>query len=221
MEIDDTQKEILSKMSDAVFKFDEEKAESLCKLALEKGIDPYIAINEGLALGMKRAGDLYESGEYFVPELLLCSDAMYAGLNVLQPHVKLKKAEVSATVVIGVVEGDIHDIGKNIVKTMLVASGFKVIDLGNNVRLQRFIEEQRKNRANVIALSTLTTTGLSAMQKCVKMLRDDNPDLLIIVGGAPLTREIAISYNADGYAPDASAAVRELTKLLKNKRNNK
>jgi corrinoid protein of di/trimethylamine methyltransferase len=211
------QKKLLDSIRDAVLKFEEEECVQFCEEALEKGVDPYLAINEGLAAGMNMAGELYERAEYFVPELLLCSDALYAGLDILRPHVKADRTGVCGKIVIGVVEGDIHDIGKNLVKTMMVAAGFEVTDLGNNVKLDRFLEEQKKIKADVVALSTLMTSSMLAMQKVIQMLKDKAPDALIIVGGAPLTKETARSYGADGYAADASSAVKELIGLLKKR----
>jgi methanogenic corrinoid protein MtbC1 len=215
MNMNADQKKLLNRIRNAVLKFEEEECVQFCKEALEKGVDPYLTINKGLASGMNDAGELYEKREYFVPELLLCSDALYAGLDVLRPHVKADRSAVTAKVVIGVVEGDIHDIGKNLVKTMMVAAGFDVHDLGNNVKVGKFLEEQQKMQADIVALSTLMTSSMLAMQKVIKMVKDGAPDALIIVGGAPLSEEIARSYGADGYASDASSAVNELVGLLK------
>ena len=207
--------EILMGIRDAVVSYDEEACVQLCKVALKRGIDAYEAVIRGLAAGMDIVGELYAKKEYFVPELLLCSDALYAGLDILRPHLKMEEAEIKGRLIIGVVEGDIHDIGKNLVKTMFEAAGWEVYDLGKDVKLDRFVQEQQRINAQVVGLSALMTTSMLAMPRVIEMLRAEDPNVKIMVGGAPLTRDIAIQYGADGYAPDAVAAVQEAIKLLK------
>ncbi|RLB07105.1 MAG: cobalamin-binding protein [Deltaproteobacteria bacterium] len=206
--------EILMGIRDAVVSYDEEACVQLCKVALKRGIDAYEAVIRGLAAGMDIVGELYAKKEYFVPELLLCSDALYAGLDILRPHLKMEEAEIKGRLIIGVVEGDIHDIGKNLVKTMFEAAGWEVYDLGKDVKLDRFVQEQQRINAQVVGLSALMTTSMLAMPRVIEMLRAEDPNVKIMVGGAPLTRDIAIQYGADGYAPDAVAAVQEAIKLL-------
>jgi len=163
---------------------------------------------------MDKVGELYSNKEYFVPELLLCSDALYAGLEILQPHIKSGEAGIKKQMVLGTVEGDIHDIGKNLVKIMFEAAGWVVHDLGKDVKLQRFAEEQEKINADVVALSALMTTSMLAMPRAIEMIRATSPHVAIMVGGAPLTREIAMRYGADGYADNAGEAVKEALKML-------
>ena len=210
---EETQK-ILKKMHDAVVNMDEVAAEELSRAALEKGIDAYYAVTQGLAAGMNTVGDLYARQEYFVPEVLLCSDAMCAGLEVLRPSIKVTGVEKKRQIVIGTVEGDIHDIGKNLVKIMFEAAGWTVHDLGRDVQLHRFVEEQVKTGSDIVALSALMTTSMMAMPKIVEMLRKENCDVAVMVGGAPLSRDIAKSYGADGYADNAGEAVHEAVKML-------
>lgn len=206
---------ILRDIADAVVNFDEERASKLCETALEKGIDAYDAIMGGLAAGMNAVGKLYEREEYFVPELLLCSDALYAGLEILRPHVSKGKREGDkGSIIIGVVEGDIHDIGKNLVKTMFEAAGWSIHDLGKDVKLERFAQVQEEVNADVVALSALMTTSMLAIPKAISMLREKTPGVVIMVGGAPLTHDIAHSYGADGYAGDAVSAVEETERIL-------
>ncbi|MCF8080754.1 MAG: corrinoid protein [Desulfobacterales bacterium] len=207
--------ELLKKIHDAVVAFDEEKAAELCRKALADGIDPYDAIMKGLAAGMDTVGDLYEKKEYFVPELLLCSDAMYAGLDVLRPHVNVGEHQAAGKIVMGVVEGDIHDIGKTLVKTMFEAAGWEIYDLGKDVKLGRFVEEVQRTGADVVALSALMTTSMMAMPKVIEMLKAEKPEVVVLVGGAPLNEEIAQKYGADGYAKDAISAVHEAERLYK------
>jgi methanogenic corrinoid protein MtbC1 len=164
---------------------------------------------------MEKVGELYVSNKYFVPELLLCADALYAGLDVLRPHIKVGGRETKRQIVIGTVEGDIHDIGKNLVKIMFEAAGWVVHDLGKDVKLQRFVEEQNRTQSDVVALSALMTTSMLAMPKAIEMIKAKDPDVAIMVGGAPMTREIATSYGADGYADNAGEAVWEANEMLK------
>jgi methanogenic corrinoid protein MtbC1 len=209
--------EILRLLHDSVVAFDEEATVKLCRQALEEGLDAYEAIMNGLASGMETVGSLYEKKEYFVPELLLCSDALYAGLDVLKPHVKVDgDRKRAARIIIGVVEGDIHDIGKNLLKTMFEAAGWEIKDLGKDVKLQRFVEEQKHFKADVVAISALMTTSMLAMPKAIKMLKESSPTVMVMVGGAPLSLEIAKQYGADGYAPDAVSAVEEAKRLTQH-----
>ncbi|MFA7425771.1 MAG: corrinoid protein [Desulfosarcinaceae bacterium] len=205
---------LLKQLHDAVVEMDEEKTPLLCREALAAGMDAYTAIMDGLAAGMDTVGRLYEEKEYFVPELLLCSDAMYAGLEVLRPHVKVGEHTAAGKIIMGVVEGDIHDIGKTLVKTMFEAAGWEIHDLGKDVKLERFAETLQETKANVVALSALMTTSMMAMPKVIGMLKTVDPAVIVLVGGAPLNAEIAARYGADGYAPDAIAAVETATRLI-------
>ena len=212
--------ELLQGLHDAVVEFEEEKTVELSKAAVEEGVDAYDAIMKGLAWGMETVGGLYARHEYFVPELLLCADSLYAGLEVLRPQ--LKKSDAAKTekkIILGVVEGDIHDIGKNLVKVMFDAAGWEVLDLGNDVQIDRFAQEQQRTGANVVGLSALMTTSMLAMPRIIKMVKSQNPKVAVMVGGAPITREIATSYGADGYADNAGEAVAEADRILKTVRD--
>jgi corrinoid protein of di/trimethylamine methyltransferase len=206
--------ELLRELHDAVVEFEEDTSARLCNEALELGIDAYDAIMDGLAAGMATVGKLYEDKEYFVPELLLCSDALYAGLEILRPHIRPGVAHSAGKIIIGVVEGDIHDIGKTLVKTMFEAGGWEIFDLGKDVKLEKFVEELARTDADVVALSALMTTSMLAMPKLIEMLKARKPEVIIMVGGAPLNTEIAKQYGADGYANDAISAVHETARLL-------
>jgi methanogenic corrinoid protein MtbC1 len=210
---EETQK-MVSDIYNAVLHMDEDSARELSQTAVEKGIDAYHVIINGLTAAMDKAGELYIQQEYFVPELLLCSDALYAGLEVLRPHIKASELNKQRQIVIGVVEGDIHDIGKNLVKIMFEADGWIVHDLGRDVVLQRFVEEQKRTHSDIVAMSALMTTSMLAMPKAIEMIRAEDPDVAIMLGGAPLTREIALKYGADEYADNAGEAVRIAVKML-------
>lgn len=208
-------KEILEAIRNAVVQYDEDQCASWCKTALQEGLDAYEATMKGLAAGMDQVGELYTRQEYFVPELLLCSDALYAGLNVLRPHIRTDPTVTKGKLLLGVVEGDIHDIGKNLVKTMFEAAGWEVHDLGRDVRLDKFVEEQKKIKADLIGLSALMTTSMMAIEKVIGLLKAADPGVKVLVGGAPLNREIAAKFGADGFAEDAVSAVREADRMIK------
>jgi corrinoid protein of di/trimethylamine methyltransferase len=196
---------------------DEDHARELSIEAVERGFDAYITIERGLVDGMGRAGELFEAEEYFIPELLLCSDAMYAGLDILRPHLKVEDANQRRfKVVIGVVEGDTHDIGKNLVKIMLEASGFDVIDLGRDIPAQKFVDTAVAESADIIALSTLMTTTMDAMAEVVENLQTNNlrERFKVIVGGGPISPAFAKRIHADGYASSAPNAVKLVKQLV-------
>jgi methylmalonyl-CoA mutase cobalamin-binding domain/chain len=164
---------------------------------------------------MERAGKLFDESEYFIPELLVCSDAMYAGIDVLKPYIEHKESEHKLRVVIGVMEGDTHDIGKNIVKIMLESTGFEIYDLGRDVPPISFIEKALEVDANIIALSTLMTTTMDGMREVIDTLTSQNvrDRFKVIVGGAPINQLFADNIGADGYARNAAEGV-ELAKRL-------
>ena len=212
-----TADEYFKELSEAVVEMDEERAVTAAHASLVAGVDAYDAIQQGLSDGMTRAGQLFEDEEYFIPELLMCSDAMYAGLEVLKPH--LKKTAVSrGTVVIGVIEGDTHDIGKNMVRIMFETGGFNVIDLGRDVPPQRFVDTARDAKADIIALSTLMTTTMDGMGTVVKLLNESNlrDGIKVMVGGGPISAGFAKRIGADGYAVNASEAVKVARELVGN-----
>jgi methanogenic corrinoid protein MtbC1 len=212
---EERKKEILDAIRNAVVQYDEDQCVSWCKTALEEGLDAFETTMKGLAAGMDTVGELYTRQEYFVPELLLCSDALYAGLNILRPYIRTDSAAHKGKLLLGVVEGDIHDIGKNLVKTMFEASGWQVVDLGKDVKLDRFAEEQKKIKADLVGLSALMTTSMMAIEKAVGMLKAADPEVKVLVGGAPLSLEIARKFGADGYAEDAVSAVQEAGRLIR------
>ena len=207
--------EILDAIRNTVVQYDEDQCAAWCKTALEEGLDAYEATMQGLAAGMDTVGELYTRQEYFVPELLLCSDALYAGLDILRPHIRTDSTVHKGKLLLGVVEGDIHDIGKNLVKTMFEASGWQVFDLGKDVKLDRFVEEQKNIKADLIGLSALMTTSMMAIEKAIGLLKAADPKVKVLVGGAPLNPEIATKFGADGYAEDAVSAVQEAGRMIK------
>ncbi len=202
--------ELLPQLADAVVGLKPELVVELCRRALAEGLPADRAMTEGLARGMKLVGEKYAAKEYYVPEVLLAARAMYSGFDVLKAQMANGKLLVSkGKVALGVVQGDMHDIGKNIVRVMVQASGFETTDLGRNVPLRAFVEAAH-NGAQVIGLSSLMTTTMVRMADIIKALDRAGlrPGVRVIVGGAPVTKGFADSIGADGWAPDAHSAVR-------------
>jgi corrinoid protein of di/trimethylamine methyltransferase len=203
-------------LSDGVVAFDEDKVIAASHEVIAQGLDAYEAIDHGLAHGMERAGKLFEDEEYFVPEILLCADAMYAGINLLQPHIPQDSQPKKGRVVIGVVEGDTHDIGKNLVRIMLQAAGFEMHDLGRDVAPHRFVDKALEVQADIIALSTLMTTTMDGMAEVIRILNRENVrgNFKVVVGGAPLSHAFARKIGADGYAANAIEATKLAHQLV-------
>ena len=209
-------KEIMQKLHEAVVQFDEDATGEWAKIALDEDVDPFAAAMEGLADGMIEVGELYNKKEYFVPELLMCADALYAGLDILKPAIAAsgREAKKKGSIVLGVVEGDVHDIGKNLVKMMFEVAGWTVYDLGKDVPLDKFVEEQIKTDSDIVGISAMMTTSMLAMPVVVKKLREKNPNVRILLGGAPINPDIVEKYGADGYAESAGTAVDEALRLI-------
>ena len=212
------EKEILAKLAEAVIEFEEDVVKEYAEKALNQGVDPYKAVMEGLAVGMERVGELYNQQEYFVPEMLLCADALYVGLDILKPHIKDDSLKKMGQVVLGTVQGDIHDIGKNIVKLMFEVGGFEVHDLGRDVPLEKFVEKQVATGSEIVALSAMMTTTMMGMKKVVQMMKEKNPDVAIMIGGAPVTKDVSRLFGADGYADSAGNVLQEAIKVIGNMR---
>jgi len=210
-------KTLFQDLSDAVVDMEPELAVETANHVVASGIDAYEAIEKGLSDGMERAGKLFDESEYFIPELLMCSDAMYAGIDVLKPHIVPSDTRKKSKVVIGVVEGDTHDIGKNIVKIMLESSGFEIYDLGRDVLPVDFVNKAIEVEADVIALSTLMTTTMDGMREVIEILKEKNirERYKVIVGGAPINQFFADKIGADGYARNAADGVDLIKDLLR------
>jgi len=210
------QEELLKELAEGVIQFDEEKVVQIAQKAVAEGLDPMTAIQEGLVRAMDKVGDLFQKGEYFVPEVLICADALYAGLNIFKPLLgKGQKIQKNGKVLIGSIEGDVHEIGKSLVAMMMDIGGFEVKDLGVDVPLDTFLGAQKKERHDIIAISALMSTTMLKIPEFIKAIKKADPEVLVMVGGAPLSRELATQFGADGYAEDAKEAVSEVKKLLK------
>jgi len=216
MSKEELREELLKALSDGVVDMDEDKTKETAQKVLDEGLNAYDAVMNGLAAGMEIVGDLYDKHEYFVPELLMCADALYAGLDILKPHITAEDLGESAKgqVVIGTVQGDVHDIGKNIIKMMFDVAGFTVHDLGRDVPLEKFVEEQMRTDSEIVALSAMMTTTMMGMKKVIEMIKEKNPNVAIMLGGAPVTKDVTELFGADGYADSAGNAVQEAIKMI-------
>jgi 5-methyltetrahydrofolate--homocysteine methyltransferase len=189
---------------------------ALTQQALDEGHPAHAILNDALIPGMTTVGELFEKNEYFVPELLLAARAMYAALDLLRPRLVEGDYQPTGKAVIGTVQGDLHDIGKKLVGIMLEGNGFAVIDLGADVSPEKFVAALKESGAKLVGLSALLTTTLSSMEKTVRALKEVDPSVKVMVGGAPVTQAFADSIGADGYGRDASAAVTLARRLLEN-----
>lgn len=211
------EKEVLfQQIADAVVEMEEDTVEELAEQSLSEGIDAYETIDSGLAKGMERAGQLFDEEEYFVPELLMCSDAMNVGIDVLKPHLKSENVSKKGRVVIGVVEGDTHDIGKNLVRLMLETGGFEVLDLGRDIPPAEFVSKAEEYGADIIGIATLMTTTMPGMKEVVDILSSKGirDKFKVIIGGGPISPAFAKKIGADGYARNAADAVKVAEGLL-------
>jgi len=207
-----TKNELFPKMSEAIVAGDRAAATTLAEDAVRGDLDLLEVIEQGYVPGIQKVGDLWEEGEYFLPELISSAEAMKAAMAVLDPELKRRSlsSHMGGRVVIGTVEGDIHDIGKNLVASMLQAGGFEVYDLGADVKLERFIEKAEEVGAGMICLSALLTTTMTNQRRLLGLLKDRGlrDKYKVLVGGAPASRKWAEEIGADGYAENAVAAVK-------------
>jgi len=208
--------DVLKKIFDAVLEGDVEGVESNVQKALDAKLNPVVILNEGMIAGMREVGCRFEEGEYYVPEMLIAARAMQSGMALLKPHLLQADRKPSGKVLIGTVKGDLHDIGKNLVKLMLEGAGFEVKDLGVDVAAEDFIRAAQEEKPDIVALSALLTTTMQMMKQTIEAfvaagLRDK---VKIIVGGAPLTETFANEIGADGFSPDASRAVTVAKSLI-------
>ncbi len=203
-------KELFNQLALAVIDGEPEDAEELAKQALEQGVDALACINEGLMPGIQEVGELFSQGDYFLPELIIGADAMKAALDILEPAlVGGQQREVVGRVVLGTVKGDLHEIGKTLVGTMLTANGFQVTDIGVDKSPDEFIAAIKENNADIVGASALLTTTMLQQKQLVKALEEAGlrDKVKVLVGGAPVTDNFAKEIGADGYAEDAISAV--------------
>jgi corrinoid protein of di/trimethylamine methyltransferase len=205
-------------MAQSIIDGESEEAERLALEAIELGIDPLDAINKGFVIGVDHVGNLFSCGDAFLPELVMAGEAMKTAVSVLEPEMARQGTarDMLGTVVLGTIEGDIHDIGKTLVGTMLSAAGFKVFDLGVDVPVMTLVEKARTENADIIGVSALLTTTMVKQRDVVEALDDMGmrPKVKVLVGGAPVTRDWVNEIGADGFSEDAVGAVAAAKQLL-------
>jgi len=201
--------QIISEIHTNILEGDINGLKANIRTALDADIPVSIILNEGMIDAMTKVGHLFESGDCFVPEMLVSAHAMQAGLTLLKPYLKNTERTVAGKVVVGAVKGDLHDIGKNLVAIMLEGTGFEVIDLGTDVPAEKFVNALREHDANILALSALLTTTMPSMKVTIDALNSAglHGKVKVMIGGAPVTQAYADEIGADGFAPDASRAV--------------
>lgn len=199
---------ILEAMYEGVLDGDQASVEDNVQAALAADIPAGTILTEGLIAAMREVGELFEEGEYFVPEMLIAARAMKGGLKLLRPHLVAADVQPAGKIIAGTIQGDLHDIGKNLVCMMLEGAGFEIIDLGTDVPPEKFVEAVQREHADIIAMSALLTTTMPNMEQVVTALEAANlrESVKVMIGGAPITQTFADSIGADGYAPDAGRA---------------
>jgi 5-methyltetrahydrofolate--homocysteine methyltransferase len=203
----------LKALADAVINGDQNTALEITKAALEEGTAAKDVLDNGLIAGMDIVGALFKKNEIYIPEVLIAARAMKMAMEVLEPELVKAGVEPVGKLLIGTVQGDLHDIGKNLVAMMLKGAGFQVIDLGVDVGPEKFVEQVKAANAQLIGMSALLTTTMPGMEKTIKALKDAGIPVKVMIGGAPVTQDYADRIGADGYAPDAASAV-DLAKSL-------
>ncbi len=211
-------RELLDAMKQSIIDGDDDKSAELAQQALEQGIDPLTAINGGFVPGISYVGDQFGAGEMFLPDLMLAAEAMKAAVAVLEPEMERRgtQRQMLGKVVLGTVKGDIHEIGKNLVATMLSASGFEVYDLGVDVPFEKFVQKAREVNADIVGVSALLTTTMTGQKTVIDLLAKEGlrPKVKVIVGGAPVTRSWAEEIGADGTSEDAMGAIALAKRLV-------
>ena len=210
----------LKELSEALFRGDISKVKEITQRALQEKMEPKEILEQGLIKGMEIVGVKFKNNEIFLPEVLLASQAMYGGLELLQPELIKSGVKAVGKVIIGTAKGDLHDIGKNLVAMMLKGGGFEVIDLGIDVSPEKFLKATKEHQPDIVGISALLTTTMIGMMDIITILKSTGlrDKVKIMVGGAPVTQEFADEIGAEGYAPDAASAVDKAKELLKNLR---
>ena len=197
----------LKALAEAIIKGDQNTAVEITRSALEEGTPAESVLNEGLVAGMDVVGSRFKKNEVYIPEVLISARAMKMAREILEPELVKAGVEPIGKLVIGTVQGDLHDIGKNLVAMMLKGAGFEVIDLGVDVGPEKFIEQAKSAGAHLVGMSALLTTTMPGMEKTVKAMREAGLPAKVMIGGAPVTQDYADRIGADGYAPDSASAV--------------
>ena len=189
-------------------------ADELTKKAIEQGLTPEIILNDSLMVGMRNIGDKFEQGKAFIPDMLIAAKAMNAAMVHLKPFFESGEVEHKGDFIIGTVAGDLHDIGKNIVKMVLTGGGWNVIDLGTDVKPDKFVETLKEYPEALVGMSALLTTTMMQMEVTTKKIKEISPETKVFVGGAPLSQEFCDKIEADGYFPDPNKFVKYLESIV-------
>ncbi|MBA7560568.1 Methionine synthase [subsurface metagenome] len=203
-------------LADSIIKGDNIKSKEIARKLVDEGVPAVEILNNGLMPGMDVVGKKFKANEFYIPEVLIAARAMHAAMDIIKPLLSESGTDTKGKVIIGTVQGDLHDIGKNLVGMMLEGGGYTVIDLGVDIPSEKFVEEIKKNGVKLIGLSALLTTTMTGMKTVIDTLKADKETagVKVMVGGAPLTQEYADSIGAAGYASDASSAVDLANELL-------
>jgi 5-methyltetrahydrofolate--homocysteine methyltransferase len=206
--------ELMTNLGETLLAGNIKEIKRLTEEALGAGANPQDILEQGLRPAMETLGDRFSRGEAFLPELLVAAETMKASMEILQPAIVRDGVAPKATMLLGTVEGDIHDIGKNLVKMMFEGAGYRVIDLDINVKADKFLEAYHRERPDLVGLSALLTNTIGAMEKVIQTIREYDPKAKFIIGGAPINQEFCDRVGADGYAPDAGEAVRVGNRII-------
>lgn len=208
--------DVLERLAKEIYNGNAEAAAALTQEALDAGLSPEEILNQGMIVGMDAVGRDFRDGILFVPEVLIAARAMHAGMAILRPLLTKAESRSKGTVVLGTVRGDLHDIGKNLVGMMMEGAGFQVVDLGTDVPPEKFVEAAKEHNAEIVGMSALLTTTMTEMPNVIAALKEAGlrEAIKVMVGGAPVTQRFADEIGADGYAPNASAAVEKARELL-------
>ena len=203
-------------LADSIIKGDNVKSKDIARKLVGEGVSAVEILNDGLMPGMDVVGKKFKANEFYIPEVLIAARAMHAAMDIIKPLLSETGTDTKGKVIIGTVQGDLHDIGKNLVGMMLEGGGYTVVDLGVDIPSEKFVEEIKKNSVKLIGISALLTTTMTGMKTVIDALKADQETagVKVMVGGAPLTQEYADSIGAAGYAPDASSAVDLANQLL-------
>jgi 5-methyltetrahydrofolate--homocysteine methyltransferase len=208
--------EQLKVIYDGVVNGEQKTVTAAVQAALNAGIDPATILNQSMIAAMSEVGRLFEQGEYYVPEMLVAARAMKSGLELLRPALTAANVQAIGKIVIGTVQGDLHDIGKNLVAMMMEGAGFEVIDLGVDVSPEKFVDAVKRHQPNLVGLSALLTTTMPKMQMTMDALNEAGlrGNVKVMIGGAPVTEQYASKIGADIFSPDASAAARRAKEVV-------
>lgn len=208
--------QIFDQMAESIVEYDDETAYKLAKQAIDLKMDLLEVIEEGFGKGIRKVGDLYDEGEYYLPELMACADIMQEAIKILKPHLLQQEMKSAGVVIMATIEGDIHSIGKDIVATILSANGFEVIDLGADVAIETIIDKAIETKAQLIGVSTLLTTTMDGQKRLVEKLtkRGIRKDFKVMLGGAVVSKQWVEECEADGYASNAFEAVKVAKSVL-------